>query len=227
MIEAPASQAGTQKRPRASAPANPVNQLVINDASSLEDLRTSASTCRSCDLWRDATQTVFGEGSARARIMVVGEQPGDQEDLAGHPFVGPAGQIFNQALQDAGVSREALYVTNAVKHFKFIVRGKRRLHQSPNVREIEVCSQWLFKEIESVQPTLIVAMGASAAQAIFQRATPVKANRGKLLPYNGLHVLITVHPSYLLRLQDADVQRHERSLFVDDLKLLAAYLKAE
>jgi DNA polymerase len=190
----------------------------------LEQLRRAAKDCRSCDLWRDATQMVFGEGPAHARVMLVGEQPGDQEDLAGHPFVGPAGQLLDRALRQAGVERGQLYVTNAVKHFKFVVRGKRRLHQSPKMIEVEACSNWLSEEIAVLQPSLIVALGATAAQALFKRATPVKANRGRLIPFGRASVLVTVHPSYLLRLPDAATRLHEEHLFVDDLALIAAHL---
>ena len=190
----------------------------------LEELRHQAKACRSCDLWREATQTVFGEGPADARVMLVGEQPGDQEDLAGHPFVGPAGQLLDRALQQAGLQRAQLYVTNAVKHFKFVVRGKRRLHQSPKAIEVQACSNWLMQEIELVQPLLIVALGATAAQALFKRATPVKANRGRLIPFGRASILVTVHPSYLLRLPDAATREHEENLFVDDLRLVAAHM---
>ena len=196
----------------------------IETIDSIEKLRSAAKGCRSCDLWRDATQTVFGEGPAHARIMLVGEQPGDQEDLAGHPFVGPAGQLLDRALQQAGVDRSQVYVTNAVKHFKFVVRGKRRLHQSPKVIEVQACSNWLMQEVELIQPSLIVALGATAAQALFKRATPIKANRGRLIPFGRASILVTVHPSYLLRLPDAQTRQYEEGLFVNDLKMIAAHV---
>ncbi len=213
------------RRQRAAAPAAPAaDRRDLAPGEPLEHVRQEARDCRACDLWRDATQLVFGEGPAHASVMLVGEQPGDQEDLAGHPFVGPAGQLLDRALLAAGVQRSQLYVTNAVKHFKFVVRGKRRLHQSPKVIEVQACSDWLSKEIELVQPSLIVALGATAAHALFKRATPIKANRGRLIPFGRASVLVTVHPSYLLRLPDVATREHEEQLFVHDLALIAAHL---
>ena len=169
----------------------------------LETLREEAVHCRACPLWKDATQTVFGEGPKEATIMLVGEQPGDKEDLAGHPFVGPAGQMLNRALEEAGVDRTKVYVTNAVKHFKFVPRGKIRLHQKPNTSEIRACRQWYERELAAINPTLVVAMGATAAQSIFGKVMPIGKTRGRLfeLP-DGRKALVTVHPSYLLRLPD-------------------------
>jgi uracil-DNA glycosylase len=156
-------------------------------------------------LWKDATQTVFGEGPSTAEIMLVGEQPGDREDRDGRPFVGPAGQFLDRALADAGVDRERVYVTNAVKHFKFEPRGRRRLHKRPNAGEIKICRRWLFDEIDAIGPRLIVALGATAAQSLAGRAIPVRPNRGKILDvHNGLRVFMTIHPSALLRLQDEE-----------------------
>ena len=171
---------------------------------SLDDLRREAASCRACPLWKNATQTVFGEGPSDAEIMLVGEQPGDREDLTGHPFVGPAGLILDRALADAGIDRARVYVTNAVKHFKFEPRGKRRLHKRPNAGEIKVCStRWLFGEIEAITPQLVVALGATAAQSLVGRPVPILSNRGEVLDLpSGLQVLITVHPSALLRLRD-------------------------
>src|SRR5690242_5205746 len=173
--------------------------------SSLARLRDEAADCRACHLWKDATQTVFGEGPAHAQVMLVGEQPGDKEDLAGKPFVGPAGQMLDRALKDAGIDRGKVYVTNAVKHFKFVPRGKIRLHQKPNTPEIRACRQWYERELATVRPTLVVAMGATAAQSVFGRITPINKNRGRLIETNDGHkALVTVHPSYLLRLPEAD-----------------------
>jgi uracil-DNA glycosylase len=162
---------------------------------SLNEARTDAGDCRDCPLWKPATQTVFGEGPAKSRVMLVGEQPGDQEDLGGRPFIGPAGKLLDRALADAGIDRRLVYVTNAVKHFKFEQRGKRRLHKKPADAEIAACLQWLQSELALVAPKLIVAMGASAARALFGRATPIEKNRGKLIDYAPYgHILVTVHP---------------------------------
>jgi DNA polymerase len=186
---------------------------------SLDRLRREAASCRACPLWENATQTVFGEGPSDAEIMLVGEQPGDREDLAGRPFVGPAGLLLNRALADAGVDRARVYVTNAVKHFKFEPRGKRRLHKRPNASEIKICRQWLFDEIEAIGPRLIVALGATAAQSLSGRAIPVQTNRGTILNVaNGLRVFVTIHPSALLRLQDEEEKRSGYASFVKDLR---------
>jgi uracil-DNA glycosylase family protein len=191
---------------------------------SLDALRAAAAECRACPLWKGATQTVFGEGPQRAAIMLVGEQPGDHEDLAGHPFVGSAGGMLDRALDDAGIDRQQVYVTNAVKHFKHEPRGKRRIHKKPSDREIEACHPWLENELELVQPALVVALGATASRALLGHATPIEGNRGKLLPLVGnARLLITVHPSFLLRVPDpyrAEAYQH----FVDDLKLAVPFL---
>ena len=147
----------------------------------IETLREEAADCRACPLWKDATQTVFGEGPQTARIMLVGEQPGDKEDLAGKPFVGPAGQMLDRALEEAGIDRSKVYVTNAVKHFKFVPRGKIRLHQKPNTPEIKACRQWYERELAAIKPDLVVAMGATAAQSVFGKIMPVKKTRGRLI----------------------------------------------
>ena len=196
---------------------------------SLEHLRREAASCRACPLWKNATQTVFGEGPSDAQIMLVGEQPGDREDLAGRPFVGPAGLLLNRALADAGVDRARVYVTNAVKHFKFEPRGKRRLHKRPNAGEIKVCStRWLLGEIEAVAPQLIVALGATAAQSLAGRPVPVQSNRGEVLELaSGLRVLITVHPSALLRLRDEKDKREAYDAFVQDLRSIAQIIGRE
>jgi DNA polymerase len=195
-------------------------------ADDIEALREAAADCRACPLWKDATQTVFGEGPQHASIMLVGEQPGDKEDLAGKPFVGPAGQLLDRALEEAGVDRKKVYVTNAVKHFKFVPRGKIRLHQKPNTPEIKACRQWYERELKSIKPGLVVAMGATAAQSVFGKITPINKNRGRLIDLDdGTKALVTVHPSYLLRLPDADAKAREYERFVDDLRIAAALLK--
>jgi uracil-DNA glycosylase len=192
----------------------------------IEMLREEASDCRACPLYKNATQTVFGEGSQAARIMLVGEQPGDKEDLAGKPFVGPAGQMLDRALEEAGIDRRKVYVTNAVKHFKFVPRGKIRLHQKPNTPEIKACRQWYERELAAIKPDLVVAMGATAAQSVFGKITPINKNRGRLIDLDdGTRTLVTVHPSYLLRLPDAEAKAREYQRFVEDLKIAAAVLR--
>jgi uracil-DNA glycosylase family protein len=192
---------------------------------SLKTLREEAAGCRACHLWKDATQTVFGEGPQQASVMLVGEQPGDKEDIAGKPFMGPAGQMLDRALEEAGIDRTKVYVTNAVKHFKFVPRGKFRLHQKPNTAEIKACRPWYERELASIQPELVVAMGATAAQSVLGKATPINKNRGRLIDLDdGLKALVTVHPSYLLRLPDADAKALEYKRFVSDLKIAAALL---
>lgn len=192
----------------------------------LKTLREQAADCRACPLWKDATQTVFGEGPQHASLMLVGEQPGDKEDLAGKPFVGPAGRMLDRALEQAGIERKKVYVTNAVKHFKFVPRGKIRLHQKPNTSEIRACRQWYERELSSIKPDLVVAMGATAAQSVFGKVTPINRNRGRVIELDdGTRALVTVHPSYLLRLPDADAKALEYQRFVDDLKLAAAVLR--
>lgn len=196
-------------------------------ADDLASLRAEAASCRDCPLWKDATQTVFGEGPARARLMLVGEQPGDKEDLAGKPFVGPAGLMLDRALKEAGIDRDKVYVTNAVKHFKFVPRGKIRLHQKPSTPEIRACRQWYERELAAVRPKLVVAMGATAAQCVFGKAMPVNRNRGRSIELgDGNAALITVHPSYLLRLPDEVAKAREYERFVDDLRLAAKLLKS-
>ncbi len=191
----------------------------------LDGLRAEAADCRRCSLWEAATQTVFGEGPPGARLMLVGEQPGDQEDLQGRPFVGPAGAVLARALADAGIDRQQTYVTNAVKHFKFIIRrGKRRLHQKPNRIEIDVCRYWLDRELDLLQPAMVVALGATAVRAVFGKEMAIQKNRGRIVPLgNGPRAMITVHPSFLLRLPDAAAKRAEYAKFVADLARVAPY----
>ncbi|WP_050403342.1 UdgX family uracil-DNA binding protein [Bradyrhizobium embrapense] len=188
-------------------------------------LREEATGCRACPLWKGATQTVFGEGPQSATLMLVGEQPGDKEDLAGHPFVGPAGQMLDRALEDAGIARAKVYITNAVKHFKFVPRGKIRLHQKPNTPEIRACRQWYERELAAIRPELVVALGATAAQSVLGRITPINRSRGRLIDHDGTKVLVTVHPSYLLRLPDEKAKALEYQRFIDDLKIAADQLR--
>lgn len=188
----------------------------------LEALRERARDCRNCHLWADATQTVFGEGPAEAGILFVGEQPGDQEDLRGRPFVGPAGQLFDRALDEAGIERASVYVTNAVKHFKFEPRGKRRIHQKPDYKEVLACRPWLEGELGAVRAPAVVALGATAAQSLLGKAVTIGKERGRFQPYPPDRFLfVTVHPSYLLRLPDERAQATEYRRFVDELRLIA------
>jgi uracil-DNA glycosylase len=197
---------------------SPAEHIAADDA--LQQLRAEALGCKACPLWMGATQTVFGEGPAPAPLMLVGEQPGDKEDLAGLPFVGPAGQVLNQALEEAGIDRKMVYVTNAVKHFKFLQRGKFRLHQKPVTPEIRACRPWFERELALVKPRLVVAMGATAAQSVFGKAMPIGHNRGRVLEFfGGEAALITVHPSYLLRIPEPDRKAEEYRLFVEDLRM--------
>jgi uracil-DNA glycosylase family protein len=194
-------------------------------AESLKKTRENAKKCRDCPLWANATQTVFGAGDPHARVMLVGEQPGDEEDKKGLPFVGPAGRLLDRALEAAGVDRERLYVTNAVKHFKWEPRGKRRLHKTPAQREIDACHQWLEREIENIKPQVIVALGATAAKAVISRDFKVSVQRGKfvespLAPY----VFATFHPSALLRLREEEEREAAFGQLVKDLKLITMAL---
>lgn len=225
-----ASAAAATQRMIDTAPAAPRSnpQRSINaenrasTATAIETLHKEASRCRACPLWEPATQTIFGEGPLDAEIMLVGEQPGDKEDLAGHPFVGPAGEVLNRALTDSGIERRKVYITNAVKHFKFLPRGKIRLHQKPQTSEISACRPWLTREIAVVKPKLIVAMGATAAQSLFGRTMAIGKNRGQFLPFGDAQIIVTVHPSYLLRLPDEASQKEQYALFVADLRLAAS-----
>jgi len=199
---------------------------LIPEQLSLPFLKAAAADCRACDLWKKGTQTVFGDGRTRAKVMFVGEQPGNEEDLTGKPFVGPAGRLFDNALEEAGIDRKQTYVTNVVKHFKWEPRGKRRIHKKPNATEIAACRPWLEAEIALVKPKVIVALGATAAQALLGPQFRVTKERGKfidstLAPY----VMPTVHPSSILRAPDDETRRLEHRRFVDDLKKLAKVIK--
>ncbi|HTL45989.1 MAG TPA: UdgX family uracil-DNA binding protein [Vicinamibacterales bacterium] len=202
----------------------PVPDL-IPDRPTLKSVREAAADCRACDLYKRGTQTVFGEGPRRAEVMMVGEQPGDAEDLAGHPFVGPAGQLLDRALEDAGIDRRRVYVTNVVKHFKWEPRGKRRIHAKPNSAEITACRPWLETEIALVKPRILVCLGATAAQALLGRAFKVSQQRGRFVASDlAPLVTATVHPSSILRARGDDARHLEMKRFVADLKQIAAHL---
>jgi len=197
----------------------------LDTATSLDELRASASGCQRCPLWKDATRTVFGDGPQDARVVFVGEQPGDQEDLAGKPFIGPAGRLLNRALSDAGIDRQQIYVTNAVKHFKFEARGKRRIYKSPTQREMAACSAWLERELQMLKPTLVVLLGTTAATSVLKRKLTIEGARGEIIesPELTARVLVTVHPSYLLRIPK-ELQEDAYGRFVADLRLAAPFL---
>ena len=190
----------------------------------MTELRKAAAACTACDLHKTGTQTVFGEGSEGAKAMFVGEQPGDQEDKAGKPFVGPAGQLFDQALEEAGIDRQGVYVTNVVKHFKWVARGKRRIHQKPNAAEVAACRPWLEAELEVVKPRVLVCLGATAAQALLGREFRVTRERGRPVESDlAENVVATVHPSSILRADPADRER-EYDAFVNDLRVVAGLI---
>ena len=192
---------------------------------SLKAFRDAAADCQACDLWERGTQTVFGEGARHAEVVFIGEQPGNEEDLTGHPFVGPAGRLLDEALQEAGIDRKQTYVTNVVKHFKWEPRGKRRIHKKPNAREINACRPWLEAEISLVKPQVIVCLGATAAQTLLGPQFKVSKQRGQfiestLAPY----IMATVHPSSILRAPDDETRHGEKLHFIDDLKRVARVL---
>jgi uracil-DNA glycosylase len=192
-------------------------------AASLSDLHEQALSCRNCALWERATQTVFGEGPTDAPMLFVGEQPGDQEDRQGRPFVGPAGQLFDRALVEAGIDRRQVYVTNAVKHFKFELRGRRRIHQKPDYKEVLACKPWLLGELAAVTSRVVVALGATAAQSLIGRTVTIGKERGRFQPYPpDRHLFVTVHPSFLLRVPDERAQALEYRRFVEELQMIAA-----
>ncbi|HUD90670.1 UdgX family uracil-DNA binding protein [Sphingobium sp.] len=221
--------AGAQRREAAmiatapkAPPARPTNSAAAWDA-----LRTEAMHCTRCPLHRDAIQTVFGEGPLNAPLFFIGEQPGDQEDLAGRPFVGPAGQLFDEALAEAGVDRARAYVTNAVKHFKYELRGKRRIHQTPDAGEVQACRWWLTQELDILRPRLVVALGATAARAMLGKAVTISRTRGQAIALeSGAEGWVTVHPSYLLRLPDAAKAAEERARFVEELRVIGERARA-
>ena len=191
----------------------------------LKSLRDAAQSCRGCPLYQNATQTVFGEGKARATLILVGEQPGDREDLEGKPFVGPAGALLDRCLSEAGVDRNQVYITNAVKHFKWEPRGKRRIHKKPSAREVAACRPWLDAEVEAVKPSLIVCLGATAAQSLLGPKFRVTQDRGRVLEIpEKPPVLATIHPSAILRAPNHDARQLERTRFVADLREAARFL---
>ena len=205
----------------------PVSEL-IPGRPTLTGVREAAEGCQACDLYRNATQTVFGEGPGKADVMLVGEQPGDAEDLAGHPFVGPAGKLLDRALTEAGIDRKVVYVTNVVKHFKWEPRGKRRIHEKPNSAEIAACRPWLETELALVRPRVLVCLGATAAQALLGRSFKVTQHRGTFVPSSlAPRVTATVHPSSILRAPDEESRRAEMRRFVADLGRVAAALSPE
>ena len=189
-------------------------------------LEKAAKSCRGCELWKKGTQTVFGEGASRAEVMLVGEQPGDKEDLSGKPFVGPAGALLDKALVAAGIDREKVYVTSAVKHFNWEPRGKRRIHKKPNAMHIAACRPWLDAEIEAVKPRVVVCLGATAAQALLGRTFKVTQRRGELISSNiAPYLLATVHPSSILRAPDEESRHEEMARFIDDLRTVSHALE--
>jgi uracil-DNA glycosylase len=209
---------------RAPKPGEPV-PLLLPERPTLEAVRAVAAGCKACDLYKRGTQTVFGEGPKRAEIMLVGEQPGDAEDLAGHPFVGPAGKLLDRALAEAGIDRNVVYVTNVVKHFKWEPRGKRRIHAKPNAGEISACRPWLETEIALLRPRVLICLGATAAQALLGKTFRVSKQRGEFVE-SSLAPLVTatVHPSSILRAPDDEARRAEMGQFVADLKRVASAL---
>jgi DNA polymerase len=211
----------TARRPRATGSAADF----LPKERTLPALRTAAAHCRGCHLWEKATQTVFGAGPSDARIMMVGEQPGHEEDLAGAPFVGPAGRVLDRALDEAGIDRDEVYVTNVVKHFKWIPKGKRRIHAKPSPLEISACLPWLEAELDVIKPTALVCLGATAAQALLGPKFRVTRQRGEWISARWApHVMATIHPSAILRAPDDEARRVEMGRFVADLTLLRGIL---
>jgi uracil-DNA glycosylase family protein len=210
--------------PGVPKPGEPVAEL-LPPRPTLTSVRGVAKFCKACDLYKRGTQTVFGEGPAQADVMLVGEQPGDAEDLAGHPFVGPAGRLLDKALQEAGLDRKIVYLTNVVKHFKWEPRGKRRIHKKPNSAEITACRPWLETEIALVKPHVLVCLGATAAQALLGKTFRVSRHRGEFVPSSlAPLVMATVHPSSILRAPDEESRREELRRFVEDLKKVSSAL---
>jgi uracil-DNA glycosylase len=198
---------------------------LVRGRTTLGSLREAAAGCRACPLWKTGTQTVFGAGNARAAVLFVGEQPGNDEDLAGKPFVGPAGRLLDRALDEAGIDRGATWVTNVVKHFNWEPRGKRRIHKKPNVQEITACRPWLDAEIALVRPRVVVCLGATAAQALLGKPFRVSRQRGEVLPFGeGIAIVATVHPSSILRAPDDGSRRAQTKELVRDLRKVAALL---
>src|SRR5918911_430839 len=219
---------GATSRLRGPMPKRPTHDAaeLIPDRPTLPTVRDAAKDCQACDLWKRGTQTVFGEGARKAELMLVGEQPGDQEDISGHPFVGPAGKLLDRALEEAHIDRASVYVTNVVKHFKWEPRGKRRIHKKPNAGEIAACRPWLDTEIQLVKPRAIVCLGATAAQSLLGRQFKVTAHRGEFIASSlAPLVLATVHPSSILRAPDDETRHLEMERFTDDLRRVAKRLR--
>jgi uracil-DNA glycosylase len=193
----------------------------------LPTLREAAQHCKGCDLWKRGTQTVFGEGRPGAEVMLVGEQPGNDEDLQGRPFVGPAGRILDKGLEAAGIDRDDVYVTNAVKHFKWEPRGKRRIHKKPNGMQIAACRPWFDEEVKAVRPKVIVCLGATAAQALLGPKFRVTQDRGRVISTGDLPIIATVHPSSILRATDDESRHAEMARFIDDLRVVAAQISSK
>ncbi len=215
-----------KSKPRAAKNSAQTDAPTLPIAKSIDEARNRAKNCEACDLYKNATQTVFGEGASKPRIVFVGEQPGDQEDRQGKPFVGPAGKLLDTALEQAGIDRNKTYVTNAVKHFKWEPRGKRRIHKKPNSTEIAACRPWLDTEITLLKPEVVVCLGATAAQALLGRTFRVTQSRGQLLESRlAPHIMATVHPSSILRAPDEESRHREMANFVADLKKLAKFAK--
>jgi uracil-DNA glycosylase family protein len=198
---------------------------LVPPSQSVTKVREAATACQACDLWRTGTQTVFGEGDEQAEVMLIGEQPGDQEDRVGRPFVGPAGQLLDRALVEAGIDRDRTYVTNVVKHFKWVAKGKRRIHQKPDAREITACRPWLEAEISLIKPRVIVCLGATAAQTLLGKDFRVTRQRGEFVesPF-APSVIATVHPSSILRIPDEAARSAAMQRFIEDLKRVATHL---
>jgi uracil-DNA glycosylase len=212
--------AGTKRVLETAAPLVPAH-------GTLKQVREAAAHCKACPLWERGTQTVFGEGAAHARMVLVGEQPGNDEDLSGHPFVGPAGKLLNRALEEAGIDRELTWVTNAVKHFKWEPRGKRRIHAKPSTLEIAACLPWLRAELALVKPNVLVCLGATAAQALLGKDFRITRDRGRFVPSPlAPHVMATIHPSAILRAMDDESRAAEMERFIADLKIVAPLLTA-
>ena len=216
------SSLGRQDAARLDRPHAPVP-----DRPSLSNLREALDSCRACDLWEGATQGVLGEGAARAQLMMVGEQPGDREDIEGHPFVGPAGGVLDKGLEQAGIARDEVYITNVVKHFRYKARGKRRIHQKPDRWQVSACLPWLEAELQVVQPEALVCLGATAAQALLGPHVRIGRDRGAPMPSELAElVTITAHPSSILRAQDEAERREAMDMFVSDLSNIASWLHA-
>ena len=204
--------------------ARPSAEPFVPEKPTLPKLRSAAATCKGCELWKSGTQTVFGEGTTRAELMLVGEQPGDKEDLAGEPFVGPAGRLLDRALEAADIDRRKVYVTNIVKHFKWEARGKRRIHKKPNLTEVAACKPWLEAEMSVVRPKVVVALGATAAQGLLGKDFRVTKQRGEPVETDFGVTVATIHPSAILRARDEDERRTQMEGFISDLRVAAKEL---